>query len=65
MTSTLEGLRRALAKPVTKKEPITLDILKALVADTNKHPTLSNVTLTAACLLAFSGFLRFNELVNI
>ena len=65
VTSTLEGLRRALAKPVSKKEPITVDILKAMVADTNKRPTLSNVRLTAACLLAFSGFLRFNELVNI
>ena len=65
VTTTLEGLRRALAKLVSKKEPITADILKAMVADTNEHPTLSNVRLTAACLLAFAGFLRFNKLVNI
>ena len=62
--TTLEGLRRALAKPVSKKEPITVDMLKAMVGDTNKNPSLSNVRLTAACLLAFSGFLRFNELIN-
>ena len=63
MKTTLEGLR-ALAKPVSKKEPITVDMLKAMVGDTNKNPTLSNVRLTAACLLAFSGFLCFNELIN-
>ena len=62
---TLEGLRKVLAKPVTKKEPITVDMLKAMVKDTNEHPTLSNVRLTAACTLAFAGFLRFNELVNV
>ena len=61
----LEGLRRALAKLVSKKEPITVNMLKAMVGDTNKHPTLSNVRLTAACLLAFAVFLRFNELVNV
>ena len=65
VSTTLEGLRRALAKPVSKKEPITVDILKAMVTDTNKHPTLSNVRLTTACLLAFAGSLRFNELVNV
>ena len=65
ITSKLDGLGRALAKLVSKKEPITTDFLKAMVADTNKHPTLSNVRMTAACLLTFSGFLRFNELVNI
>jgi len=28
---TLEGLRKSLTKPVTKKEPITVDMLKAMV----------------------------------
>ena len=65
VSTTLEGLRRTLAKPVSKKELITVDILKVMVTDTNKHPTLSNVQLTTACLLAFTGFLHFNELVNV
>ena len=63
--TTVEGLRRALSKPTQKKEPITADMLKAMVEDTREHNTLSNVRLTMACLLAFAGFLRFNELVNI
>ena len=61
----LEGLRRTLAKPIEKKEPITVDMLRAMVQDAKEHDTLSNVRLTTACLLAFAGFLRFSELVNI
>ena len=63
--TTVEGLRRVLSKPTQKKEPITADILKAMVQDATDHSTLSNVRLTTACLLAFAGFLWFNELVNI
>ena len=59
--TTLEGLRRLLARPVLKKNPVSVDILADLVEDSFKHPTLSNVRLTAACLLAFSGFLRSDE----
>ena len=40
-------------------------MLRAMVQDTMEHDTLANVHLTMACLLAFAGFLRFNELVNI
>ena len=65
MITTLKGLRRMLAKPVSKKEPITAEILKAMVTDASKHPTLANIRLTTACLLEFAGFLRFNELVNV
>ena len=63
--TTLQGLRRLLAKPVQKKEPITIEMLGAMVDDLNKNETLANAGLTAACLLAFLGFLWFNELVNI
>lgn len=63
--TTLQGLRRLLAKPVQKKEPITIEMLRVMVDDADKNETLGNVRLTAACLLAFAGFLRFNELVNI
>lgn len=61
----LEGLRKALAKPVTKKAPINMEILSAMVKDTMQNQTLSNVRLTSACLLAYAGFLRFNELHNL
>ena len=63
--TTLQGLRRMLAKPVRKKEPVTIEMFMAMVDDLNKNETLVNLRLTAACLLAFTGFLRFNKLVNI
>ena len=63
--TTVEGLRRIFSKPTQKTEPITTDMLKAIVQGTTENSTLSNVCLTTACLLAFAGFLRFNELVNI
>ena len=55
--TTLEGLRRLLARPLQKKSPVSLDILTDLVEDSCKQPTLSNVRLAAACLLAFSGLM--------
>lgn len=61
--ATLEGLRRSLAKPTIKKEPVTVDMLEAIVKDTDKSGSLTDLRLATACLLAFSGFLRFNELI--
>ena len=63
--TTLEGVKRLLAKPVQKKKPVSLDILADLVEDCCRYPTLSNVRLAAACLLAFAGFLRCDELINL
>ena len=63
--TTLEGVRRLLAKPVQKKSPVSVDILADLVEDCCNHPTLSNVRLAVACLLAFSGFLRCDELISL
>jgi len=31
--TTLEGLRRSLAKPVVKKEPVTVEMLELMVKD--------------------------------
>ena len=62
--TTVEELRRILLTPTQKKEPITTDLLKAMVQDTMEHNSLSNVHLTTACLLAFVGFPQFNELIN-
>ena len=61
--ATLEGLQRSLAKPVVKKEPVTVDMLEAIVKDVDKSGTLMDLRLATACLLAFSGFLRFSELI--
>ena len=54
-----------LAKPDQKKEPMTVEMLQAMVNDVDRNKTLTNVWLVTACLLAFAGFLRFDELVNI
>ena len=62
---TLEGLQRSLAKPTVKKEPITVEMLQAIVVDAQKSSFLSDLRLATACLLSFSGFLRFSELINL
>ena len=63
--ATAEGLRRALARPVQKKTPMSVGILSEIVKDAESHPCLSNIRLAAVCLLAFSGFLRFDELIQL
>ena len=63
--ATLEGLRRTLAKPIVKKEPLTVEMLEVMVRDMNRSGSLSDLRLITACLLGFSGFLRFNELINL
>ena len=63
--ATLEGLKRTLAKPVTKKTPMTAEILSKIVKNTVTKPTLSNIRLATACLLAYAGFLRADELISL
>jgi len=61
----LEGLQRLLAKPTVKKAPITPVMLDEMLKDASRSRSLSDLRLTTACLLAYAGFLRFNELVSI
>ena len=62
VTVVVEGLRRSLARPIIKKTPFNTEMLAAMVNDTHKNGSLSNVRLSTVCLLAFAGFLRFDEL---
>ena len=48
-----------------EERPITVDNLKAMMEDTERNTTLSNVRLTIACLLGFVGFLRFDGLAKL
>ena len=68
MKQAVEGLKRKLATPVSKKEPISAEILVKMYdyhcADLSVKNLLAIRTVTM-CLLAFAGFLRFNELSNI
>lgn len=63
---TLEGGKRILAKPVNKKEPITIEILIKLKEEYQKDPDNAlKLRVFLMCLLGFSRFLRFSELSNI
>lgn len=63
--ATLAGLKRSLAKLKVRKEPVTADMLAALVRSMGVPPSLSELRLAASCLLAFAAFLRFDELAKL
>ena len=63
--ATIEGMQRMLARPTQKKELITSDTLAKLVKDTNRNSTLANIHLVTAFLIAYAGFLRLDELVQL
>ena len=63
--ATVSGLKRSLAKPKVKKEPVTVAMLATLVDSLGQSPTLSDVRLASSCLLAFAAFLRFDELAKL
>ena len=65
LRATLEGLQRELAKPIVKKKPIMVDMLKAIVADANGSGTPSDLRLATVCLLEYAGFFRFQEIVDL
>ena len=65
MQTTLDGLRRTLARPKVRKKPITADMLKAMVEAAGLDPSLAEIRLLAVCLLAFAGFMRCDELVKL
>lgn len=62
---TLNGLRRVLAKPVTKKAPVTPEMLARLCESLGASASLTDVRTASMCLLAFAAFLRFDELVKL
>ena len=61
----LDGLQRRLARPKVRKEPVTKDMISALVDSLGLTPSLTDLRLVAACLLAFSAFLRYDELAKL
>ena len=68
VTNTAEGLKRTLSKLRIKKDPITAELLREMVAIYAKDKSPSNLLLIRTltmCLISFAGFLRFNELVKI
>jgi integrase len=64
----IQGGRRILAKPVQKKEPITIDILKSIhdfYRLSENKSDLNSVRLFCMLIVGYSGFLRFNEIANL
>ena len=62
VSSMVSAFQRILGKP--KKEPITSEMLKALVTCkiSDKSPSLSDLRTVALCLLGYADFFRFSEL---
>ena len=58
-----EGLTRKLAKPVRKKEPVTVEMLSAIAQASSD--SLTDLRLLAMAMLAFSAFLRCDELIKL
>ena len=48
--ATLAGLKRILAKPKVRKEPVTVNMLDTLVGSLGENLSLSDVHLEAICL---------------
>ena len=62
---TLAGLKRKLAKPTVKKEPVTREMLSEMVASLSTNSNLSDVRTVASALLSFAAFLRYDEIARL
>ena len=67
VASMFRASQRILGRPRIKKDPITPEMLKALVESkiTDKSPSLSDLRSVALCLIGYAGFFRFSELCHI
>ena len=61
----MEASKRKLAKPVNKKEPITVDMLEKVFDTLYSENNLKNQRIICTCLIAFAGFLRSEELLKL
>ena len=58
---------RLLGRFKVKNDPVTIEILQALVESkiTDKSPSISDLRSVALCLIGYAGFFRFSELSHI
>ena len=62
----IESAKRTKSKPVVKKKPFSLQIIRAILGSYNKEDAnLKDLRVAALCSLAFAGLFRYNELCNI
>ena len=59
--------QRLLGRPKVKKDPVTPEMLKALVKSkiSGKSSSISDLRTVALCLIGYAGFYRFSELSHI
>ena len=61
-----EAAPRTLVKFSNKKEPVTIHMLKEIVRVFGKPAaTLMDLRVSSMCLIAFAGFLRYQEIANL
>jgi len=48
-----------------QKQPVTPDMLEAMVIACGANPRVSDVHFLAACLMGFAAFLRYDELSSL
>ena len=65
VSNVLEAARRKLSKPVNKKEPVTVELLSKVFSSLYREGDLKSQRTICAFLLAYSGFLRSAELLNL
>ena len=65
VSSLVAASQRILGKPKSKKEPISPEMLKALVKSkiSDKSPSLSDPRTVALCLVGYAGFFPFQRVV--
>ena len=61
----LAGLKRLMAHPRCKKEPITPDILRTIVGKFGDSDSLKDARFCSMVLLAYAGFFRYSELSDL
>ena len=50
---------------MVKKEPLTIEMVEAMLAEEDQSGSLSDMRFVAACLLGYAAILQFSELVEL
>ena len=65
VTNVLQAAKRKLAKPVNKKEPMTVELLQKMYGHMYVEGNVMNQRFITICLLSYAGFFRSSEVLNL
>ena len=65
VVNVLEAVKRKLAKSISKKEPVTIDLLQSVYSRLFVDRNIYNQRIICAMLIAFAGFSHSSELLQI